>query len=71
MRFRLNPELHISDNLRVMAQIDLLDNLVLGSTPDGYAHQPSGAARAATARRRHGYAPIGAFSTTQGRRRPA
>ncbi len=28
MRFRLNPELHISDNLRVMAQIDLLDNLV-------------------------------------------
>lgn len=37
MRLRLNPELHISDNLRVMAQIDALDNLVLGSTPDSYA----------------------------------
>jgi hypothetical protein len=31
MRFRLNPELHISDNLRVISQIDLLDNLVLGT----------------------------------------
>ena len=37
MRFRLNPEIHITDNLRMMAQIDLLDNLVLGSTPEGYA----------------------------------
>ena len=31
---RSNPEIHISDNLRIMTQIDLLDNLVLGSTPD-------------------------------------
>ncbi|MFZ5893766.1 MAG: TIGR04551 family protein [Myxococcota bacterium] len=37
LRFRLNPELHISDNLRVISQIDLLDNLVLGSTPSGNA----------------------------------
>ncbi|APR99813.1 hypothetical protein BCY86_03315 [Pajaroellobacter abortibovis] len=34
MRFRINPELHISDNLRILSQIDALDNLVLGSTPD-------------------------------------
>jgi len=40
MRFRLNPELHVSDNLRVRAQIDMLDNLVLGSTPEGYALGP-------------------------------
>jgi uncharacterized protein (TIGR04551 family) len=38
MRFRLSPELHISDNLRVLAQIDALDNLILGSTPDSYAN---------------------------------
>lgn len=36
MRLRLNPELHISDNLRVLSQIDALDNLVLGSTPANY-----------------------------------
>ncbi len=36
IRLRLNPEIHVSDNLRVLAQIDLLDNLVLGSTPNGY-----------------------------------
>lgn len=34
LRLRFNPELHISDNLRIMSQIDALDNLVLGSTPD-------------------------------------
>jgi uncharacterized protein (TIGR04551 family) len=37
MRFRLNPELHISDNLRIMAQVDALDNLVLGSTSENYS----------------------------------
>lgn len=64
MRFRLNPELHISDNLRVMAQIDMLDNLVLGSTPEGYVNQPGpgGGYRVAE---RGGYAPLGAFSSTQ------
>lgn len=36
MRFRLNPELHLSDNLRILSQVDLLDNLVLGSTPNSY-----------------------------------
>jgi hypothetical protein len=41
LRFRLNPELHLSDNLRVLSQIDLLDNLVLGSTPSGYDNLPS------------------------------
>jgi uncharacterized protein (TIGR04551 family) len=39
MRFRLDPELHISDNLRIVSQIDLLDNLVLGSTPQGYFNE--------------------------------
>jgi uncharacterized protein (TIGR04551 family) len=43
LRLRLNPEIHISDNLRILTQIDLLDNLVLGSTPDAYAMRPAGA----------------------------
>ncbi len=63
MRFRLNPELHISDNLRVMAQIDMLDNLVLGSTPEGYYNAPTSAGYLAQGR--GGYTPLGAFSTTQ------
>jgi uncharacterized protein (TIGR04551 family) len=65
MRFRLNPEIHISDNLRVMAQIDMLDNLVLGSTPEGYANQPAGTSAGYAPVARGGYAPLGAFSTTQ------
>lgn len=63
MRFRLNPELHISDNLRVLSQIDLLDNIVLGSTPEGYANTPS--ANGYSVVGRGGYSPLGAFATTQ------
>jgi uncharacterized protein (TIGR04551 family) len=62
IRFRINPELHISDNLRVIAQVDMLDNLVLGSTPGGYNGQPrTTGARPSTSP----YAPIGAFASTQ------
>ena len=64
MRFRLNPELHISDNLRVMAQIDMLDNLVLGSTPEGYYNVPDGNGGYQAAAR-GGYTPLGVFTTTQ------
>lgn len=77
LRLRLNPEIHISDNLRVMSQIDLLDNLVLGSTPDAYALKPrvyspnatnngNGNGYAPAGNGYNGYAPLGAFSTTQG-----
>ncbi|HET7541938.1 MAG TPA: TIGR04551 family protein [Polyangiaceae bacterium] len=62
MRFRLDPELHISDNLRVVSQIDLFDNLVLGSTPNEYANTPYGNGYAVAART--GYAPIGFHTTT-------
>jgi len=41
MRFRLEPTLIISDNLRVRSQIDMFDNLTLGSTPNGYGNFPS------------------------------
>jgi uncharacterized protein (TIGR04551 family) len=63
LRFRLNPELHISDNLRIMSQIDLLDNVVLGSTPSEYSVTPSSTGGYAVAPR-SGYAPIGFYTTT-------
>ena len=64
MRFRFSPELHISDNLRIRSQIDLLDNIVLGSTPEGYANVPDkdGTYRVVG---RGGYSPTGAFAKTQ------
>ena len=34
MRFRFEPTMNISEEVRVRAQIDALDNLVWGSTPD-------------------------------------
>jgi uncharacterized protein (TIGR04551 family) len=55
LRFRLTPEFHVSDNLRVLTQIDLLDNVVLGSTPSGYS-TTDGSVDA-----RDGYAPLGAL----------
>jgi uncharacterized protein (TIGR04551 family) len=55
LRFRLDPEFHVSDNLRVLSQIDLLDNLVLGSTPSGYSSRFGGVEQ------RSGYAPLSAF----------
>jgi uncharacterized protein (TIGR04551 family) len=41
LRFRLDPELHVSDNLRIVSQIDILDNVVMGSTPSNYAFRPA------------------------------
>ena len=64
MRFRLNPELHISDNLRIMSQVDLLDNVVLGSTPAGY-YNTTGAGGAQVVGPPSPYYPRGVFSNTQ------
>jgi uncharacterized protein (TIGR04551 family) len=35
MRFRYSPTFNIKEHLRVHATFDILDNIVLGSTPDG------------------------------------
>jgi uncharacterized protein (TIGR04551 family) len=35
MRLRLEPTVNVSEQVRVLAQLDLLDNVVLGSTPQG------------------------------------
>jgi uncharacterized protein (TIGR04551 family) len=65
LRFRIEPELVISDNLRIVSQLDLLNNLVLGSTPDAYALDPINGNKPGQATP-NGYAPAAAFSTTQG-----
>jgi uncharacterized protein (TIGR04551 family) len=64
MRFRLNPELHISDNLRILSQIDLLDNILLGSTPEGYAIQPDLRGGYSTVKR-GGYNAMGIYDMSQ------
>jgi uncharacterized protein (TIGR04551 family) len=77
LRLRLDPEIHISDNLRIISQINLLDNLVLGSTPDAYAMQPATSSNGQTNGQSiyptgyqpaptNGYAPIGFLTNTQG-----
>jgi uncharacterized protein (TIGR04551 family) len=38
LRLRLEPTLHITDTVKVHSQVDLLDNVVLGSTPDSYLY---------------------------------
>lgn len=35
MRFRLDPTLNVSEDIRVRATLDFLDNVVLGSNPEG------------------------------------
>jgi uncharacterized protein (TIGR04551 family) len=36
IRFRYHPIFHITEGSRIHVELDLLDNLVLGSTPDGF-----------------------------------
>src|SRR5690606_17596001 len=59
LRLRLNPEIHISDNVRVHAQVDLFDNLALGSTPSGYRFASGNAGQEVIAR--NGYYPVGFY----------
>lgn len=64
MRFRLEPEIHISDNLRILSQIDILDNLVLGSTPGGYYNENNATGQLSVGSP-NAYVPRGAYATTQ------
>ncbi len=40
MRLRLEPAIHLSDDVRVRMQLDVFDNLALGSTPNSFAVGP-------------------------------
>lgn len=51
MRLRLEPILNVFEDVRIKMQIDILDNLVLGSTPEGFPTNP--------------YSPLVGFSQTQ------
>ncbi len=64
MRFRMEPTIHLSDDVRIHAQIDVFDNMVMGSTPDGYAIDPLVFANGA-ANTPNGYVPLLALSQTQ------
>src|SRR5690606_18189272 len=37
MRLRLDPTLNVSDDIRIRSTVDVLDNLVFGSTPESLA----------------------------------
>lgn len=50
IRLRLEPTLNVFEDIRIKTQIDILDNLVLGSTPDSLVSP---------------YSPIAALSQTQ------
>jgi uncharacterized protein (TIGR04551 family) len=58
MRLRLEPTINITDQVRVVAQIDVFDNLIYGSTPDSLisASQPA---------LRTNLAPTGILSNSQ------
>jgi uncharacterized protein (TIGR04551 family) len=57
-RFRLEPTINVTDQVRVHTQVDILDNTIMGSTPDSLvlANDPGV---------RTGRAPLGVLSTTQ------
>ena len=49
MRFRLAPELALSEDVRIKAQIDVFDNLVLGEPPASYYGIGTGASASSVA----------------------
>jgi uncharacterized protein (TIGR04551 family) len=55
LRLRLEPTIQLSETVSVHTQLDLLDNLVLGSTPAGVYHDGNTS----------GSTPLGAFSGGQ------
>ncbi len=63
MRLRLEPTVHLSDDVRVRMQLDVLDNLVLGSTPEGYG--VVGSLGFGGSRYDSTYVPITAMAQTQ------
>ena len=60
MRLRLEPTINVTDQVRVKAQLDIFDNMVLGSTPDSYFLNNVGGPRGATTD-----VPTAAFSRGQ------
>ncbi len=60
MRFRVEPTINVSEGIRIRSQIDVFDNLVLGSTPaGGYGDLAAGQTYPSS------YGPTTAFSGSQ------
>lgn len=68
MRLRLEPVIHLSDDVRVRMQIDIFDNMVLGSTPNSLAlgayRDPSGFIDPYYRYERTTFAPVDTATTT-------
>ena len=58
VRLRLDPTINVTDQVRVMAEIDVLDNTIMGGTPDSVFD-------ARQASYRTGLAPLPVLNTTQ------
>jgi uncharacterized protein (TIGR04551 family) len=58
VRLRLEPTINVTDQVRIQTQVDILDNTMMGSTPDSLVS-------AARPGDRTGKAPLGALYTTQ------
>ena len=51
MRLRVEPTFNVYEDIKIKMQVDVLDNIVLGSTPDGFPTNPN--------------VPLSGFSQTQ------
>jgi uncharacterized protein (TIGR04551 family) len=60
MRLRLEPTINVTDQVRVKAQLDIFDNMVLGSSPQSYFLNNVPSVRGATTD-----VPSAAFSSSQ------
>jgi len=63
IRLRFNPIINLSENVRILASFDILDNLVLGSTPEGGGSQMG--LDGFVLGPRNPWVPLEAFSSTQ------
>lgn len=63
MRLRLEPTVHLSDDVRVRMQLDVFDNMVLGSTPNSFAVGP-GPGNPYYRYERTVFAPLDTYATT-------
>src|SRR5262249_41616776 len=65
IRLRLEPTINVSDYVKIHSQVDLLDNLILGSTPEGSILGSQGVPGAMSAVPGPANVPIPGFNRTQ------
>lgn len=67
MRLRIEPTINISDQVRVRTQLDIFDNMILGSTADSQVNPyvPDQVSSSGNPMQTNGAAPTDVLSTTQ------